>query len=240
MSKLKSASILMTTSNETTALVNTVKQVLSICDSSDICEIILITGDVSTPENLRTVEEICSWDSPVEIRHYRQKRPFVGRAFREGIDEAKGSHFIMMISDEEMEIPAVVRMLEEAKKHPDAVIKTSRWMEGAGFIGYNKIKLLCNRIFQGMMRILFRLKLTDITNCYLITPTELFRSLDFREEKHPFFLEAVLLPVKAKAEVIEIPAKWTCRSDGNSKLAWLRCFSYFKTAFRLRRDFYSD
>ncbi len=237
MSKFESVSILMTTSNETTALVNTLKQVLSICDSSDICEIILITGDVSTPENLRTVEEICSWDSPVEIRHYRQKRPFIGRAFREGIDEAQGSHLIMMVSDGEMEIPAVPRMIAEAKKHPDAIIKTSRWMEGGGFVGYNKIKLVCNMIFQKIMRIVFGLKLTDITNCYQITPTELFRSLDFQEEKHPFFLEAILIPAREKVEIIEIPARWTRRSDGLDKTTLLRCFPYFKTAFRIRKNF---
>ncbi len=237
MSKFESVSLLICTSNETTALVNTVEKVLSVCDNADICEIMIITGDISTPENLRTVDEICSRDWPVKIRHYRQKRPFIGRAFREGIDEAKGSHFIMMVSDEEMEIPAVARMISEAKKHPDAIIKTSRWMEGGGFVGYNRIKLVCNRIFQKIMRIVFGLKLTDITNCYQITPTELFRSLDFKEEKHPFFLEAILIPAGENVEIIEIPAKWTRRSDGLDKTALLRCFPYFKTAFRIRKNF---
>lgn len=237
MSKFESVSILIVTSNETTALIDTVKKVLSDCDKSDICEIMIITGAVSTPENLQTVKEICQWDCGVKIHQYCQKKPFVGMAFREAFSLAKGSHIVMMVSDGEMDVSAVSKMIAEAKKYPQAVIKTSRWIKGGGFIGYNKVKLVCNRIFQEMLRIIFHSKLTDITNCYQISPARLLQSLDFKEEKHPFFLEAVLLPMKENAQIIEIPCKWMRRTDGLDETVLLRCFPYFKTAFRIKKEY---
>ncbi|MBQ3149982.1 MAG: glycosyltransferase family 2 protein [Clostridia bacterium] len=233
----ESVSILIVTSNETTALKETVETILSECDSSDISEIMIITGDISTPENLETVRELCKKDCGVNIHNYHQKKPFVGMAFREAIKLAKGSHMITMVSDGEMDVSAVSRMIAKSKEYPDAIVTTSRWIKGGGFDGYSKVKLLCNRIFQEMLRILFRSKLTDITNCYQISPLKVMQSIDFKEEKHPFFLESVLIPMLQGTEIIEIPCMWKRRTDGLDETVLLRCFPYFRTAFRIKKEY---
>lgn len=237
MPSFESVSILIVTSNETVALVETVERILSDCDTKDICEIMLITGDISTPENLDTVRTLCKKDCGVNIHNYHQKKPFVGMAFREAIALARGSHMITMVSDGEMDVGAVCEMIRMAKAYPEAVVTTSRWIKGGGFEGYSKIKLLCNRIFQEMLRVLFRSKLTDITNCYQISPVSLMQSINFKEEKHPFFLESVLIPMMMGVEIREIPCMWRRRTDGLDETVLLRCFPYFKTAFRIKKEY---
>ena len=112
---------------------------------------------------------------------------------------------------------------------------SSRWIKGGGFEGYSKIKWLCNYFFQKIMGILFRSRNTDMTYGYRIFPTDLMQSIRWEETRHPFFLETALKPLKLGVELIEIPAQWRPRQEGESVNGFFANFAYFKTAFRIRK-----
>ena len=155
----------------------------------------------------------------------------MGGAIREGFEIAKGSHVVLMSSDLETDPNIIQEFIANAKKHPSRIITASRWRKGGGFEKYNKVKLICNLIFERTIGLFYFVNLTDITYAFRIFPTELMRSIEWTELKHPFFLETALKPIRLGVKFIEIPAHWAARTEGVSQNSFFANFKYFKTAW---------
>jgi len=158
----------------------------------------------------------------------------VGGAIREGIDLAKGSHVVMMSSDLETDPHVIRKFIKGAKKYPDRIITATRWRNGGGFENYNKIKLICNLIFERSIGIFYGVGLTDLTYAYRIFPSALMKSIKWEELKHPFFLETALKPLRLGVKFTETPGHWSARTEGQSQNGFFANFKYFKTAFHNR------
>jgi len=227
-------SVIIGTKNETNLLEETVRVICGTCRAADVTEIILVTCAASTPENKRTAEKLRDSAGEIPVVVYEQIRPGVGMACREAFGLARGSHVITMAADCEMDPRAVAVMIERAKELPGSIITTSRRIEGGGFDGYNRVKQTFSFFFQKMLRVVYGTKLTDITNCYQISPTPLMRAINFEEDRHPFFLESNLKPMKLGVHFMEIPCMWRRRNDGNQKISFFHCFTYLRIAFKVR------
>ena len=125
-------------------------------------------------------------------------------------------------------------MIELEKKEPRGIVTTSRWMKGGDFRGYNKVKQVCNAIFQKIMSVLFLTRLSDLTFGFRIFPTALLRAIDWKELRHPFFLETSVVPLRLGVPFVQIPANWKPRPEGESQNSFFANFRYFKTAIRVR------
>ena len=77
-----------------------------------------------------------------------QNLPNLGGAIRNGFDEIKTSHCVMMSSDLETDPHIVKTMIDNIKKKPNSVITANRWSSINNFYGYGKIKILLNLLFQ--------------------------------------------------------------------------------------------
>lgn len=231
----RNTTILLPAMDETYSLEQTVDTIYQTCESEDIAEFIMILCERTTAECRRTAENLVrKYRDKIRMYIHDQKRPFVGGAVQEGFDLAIGSHVVLMSSDLETD-PALVReFIRQAKKEPGKVITASRWIKGGGFKKYNKIKLVCNIIFEKMIAVFFCVKLTDLTYGYRCFPTPLVQSIAWEEQKHPFFLETALKPLRLGAEFIEVPARWTARTEGVSQNTFFANFKYFRTAWRVR------
>ncbi len=227
------ATILLPAMNETYSLRQTVEILLQTCRKQDLAEMIILLSEKSDPACIAVAEQLCR-KYPKKVWIHMQKLPFVGGACREGFALAKGSHVVLMSSDLETDPYTVGRLIRMAKKHPACVVTASRWQKGCRFQGYQKIKLVCNFIFQKMLAVLYGTKLTDLTFAFRIFPTELVKGIRWEELKHPFFLETALKPLRLGVKFIEIPADWTARTEGISQNGFFANFKYIKTAVRIR------
>ena len=181
------ATILIPAMDETYSLEQTVDTVWETCAQEDIAEFIMILCDRTTPECRSTAERLVErYQDKVHIYIHDQTKPFAGGAVQEGFDLAVGSHVVMMASDLETPPQLVQQFIELAKKNPDKVITASRWIKGGGFKNYNKIKLVCNIIFERTIAIFYGVKLTDLTYGYRCLPRGLVQSIAWEELKHPF------------------------------------------------------
>ena len=234
MSSFKNVSVIIAALNETFSLKQTVERILSQCGTKDLCEILIVLAKISTPECVKTAEEIRDMNCGVPVVVYFQKKPFVGPAYQEAFMLAKGSHLVMMSADLETPPECIPHFIEEIKKHPDDIITASRWIKGGSFTGYSKLKWLCNFFFQKMIGILFLSRNTDLTYGFRMFPTELMQKIKWEETKHPFFLETALKPLKLGSRMYEVPAKWEARPEGESVNSFFHNFAYFKTAWRIR------
>lgn len=233
--KFDNVTILLPVMDETYLLKETADTIMSTCAAKDIAEIILLLCDRTT-DDARTVAEglIEEYSDKISIYIHMQNLPFVGGAIREGIDMAKGSHVIIMSSDLETDPALVSVFIEKAKEYPKRIITASRWIKGGGFEGYNKVKLVCNLIFERIIGAFYLSALSDLTFGYRIFPTKLMQSIDWQELKHPFFLETALKPLRLGVKFVEVPAHWVARTEGVSQNPFFANFKYFKTAWNNR------
>ncbi|GHV73883.1 hypothetical protein AGMMS49940_11850 [Spirochaetia bacterium] len=234
MAHFTSVSIILPAINETHSLQKTVDIITATCNTKDICEFFIVLCDKSTPGCVKTAESIRAKVHDIEVIIYYQQRPFVGPAIQEAFELVHGTHVIMMSSDLETDPHIVAEFIELEKEKPDGIVTASRWIKGGGFSDYNGLKYILNYIFQKILTILFPTSCTDLTYAYRIFPTDLMRSINWEETKHPFFLETALKPLRLGVQFTEIPAKWKARIEGESQNTFFANFAYFKTEFHVR------
>lgn len=234
-SQFVNVTILLPAINETYSLNETVDTIVDTCNINDLKEIIIILCNKTTVDCRKAANRsVHKYEGVLPIYIYEQVKPYVGSAIQEGFDLAKGSHVILMSSDLETPPKLVSKFIEISKVNSEKVITATRWSKEGTFLGYNKIKLVCNFVFQHMISFLFLTKLTDLTYAYRIFPTNLVQGIQWEESKHPFFLETALKPMRLGIKFIEIPAKWEARTEGSSQNDFWANFAYFKTAWHVR------
>ncbi len=235
MIKFENVSIIIPAINETYLLERTFEIISATCDKSDIKEIILVLCEKTLDECKATADKCVQKYPDFDVKIYYQKKPYLGNAYREAIDFAKGSHVIMAAADMDMDPRVIHKFIEKSKLNPQKIIVATRWMKGGGFHGYNYIKLVLNFIFQNMLKVLFKTKLCDMTYGFRLYPTKLMQAIDWEEERHPFVLETCLKTVRLGMEFEQVPAVWRKRTEGDSQISFFKCFSYFGTVYKSRK-----
>ena len=212
----KNASFLVMATDETDALIRTVETLMDFCDDGDIDKYLIVYPKNVSPDTAKTIKML-EEKYPEKVEGLLQTRPGIGGAIKDGMDYATSSHVIFMVADLAIELAAIPKIIEKAKEHPNAVVKTSRWMEGGGFFGcYSPVRKFFNRIAQSFLRVLFHTKLTDITSPCQVMPTKICRTWNMKENGFPMLLEMVIVPLRLGDEIIELPSKAYGREEGKS------------------------
>ncbi len=231
----ENVTILLPAMDETYSLKQTVDIIAGTNEREDIEEFILLLCDKTTKEARDTAEAlVLQYKDRIPVYIHNQELPFVGGAIREGISLAKGSHVVMMSSDLETDPHVIRTFIRNAKKHPNRIITATRWKKGGGFEHYNKVKLICNLIFERAIGLFYLTFLSDLTYAYRIFPTDLMKRIRWEELRHPFFLETALKPLRLGVKFIEVPAHWAARTEGESQNSFFANFRYFRTAWHNR------
>lgn len=228
----ESASVILPVMNETHSLLKTIEIIERDC-APDVREYVIVVCKRTTPESIRICEEVRDRDPDRFVLHY-QGLPFLGGAIREAFDLARGSHVVMMASDLETDPNDVKALIAAAREKPEGIATASRWIKGGDFVGYNRLKLVLNLVFQKFFSALFLTRLTDMTYGYRIFPARLVKSIEWEELKHPFLFETLIKPLRLGVPIREIPSKWSARTEGESQNTFMRNFDYFRTGLYVR------
>lgn len=234
MAEFTNVSIVLPAINETASFQKTVDVIMDTCDKKDLAELFIVLCAKTTPETVAVAERIKESGLGIPVTVYFQQKPFIGGAMQEAFERVVGSHVVMMSTDLETPPELIKQFIQLEKENPTGIVTASRWIRGGGFSGYSRVKVACNWLFQTGIGLLFGCKNTDLTYAYRIFPTELMQSIRWEEQKHPFFLETALKPLRLGVTLTEIPAHWTARTEGESQNSFFQNFAYFKTAFRIR------
>jgi glycosyltransferase involved in cell wall biosynthesis len=225
-----SVTIILPAIDETWSLRETLTRIES-ANGADVLQYLIVVCRMTTPA-CREVAEALAAELPGRVQLLEQRLPFLGGAVRDGFDAAKGTHVIMMSSDLETDPATVPLLIAESRQHPTAIITATRWKGGTNFEGYDPLKLVLNKIFQGFFALLYRVRLSDLTFAYRIFPADLVRSIRWEELKHPFLFETIVKPLRLGVEVVEVPSTWRVRTEGVSHNTFLTNFFYFRIGLR--------
>ena len=228
-----SVTVLIGVTNEDFSLRTTVHTVMRNCRSEDIGRILIVRSKNAAPQCIAAIAEL-EQAYPWKVFGMVQERPLVGGAVRDGFDTAQTSHILLLPGDLAIDLNAVPLLIKAEKNDPEGIVKTSRWLCKNAFVGYAHGRKILNACAQVFLRILFRTRLTDLTNAVQIMPTSLYKAIDWKELGFPFLLEMVLCPLRLGVRISEIPADCRGREEGASNNSFKQTASYLKTAIRIR------
>jgi glycosyltransferase involved in cell wall biosynthesis len=229
-------SVVVTVYTETVSVIETVERLLSSDTDGVLREIILVIAPKASAETKEICQELTQRFDIVKA-HIQQSGPGVGRALREGMLMACEERVAIMSGDLETEPEAVSRMYRKMQETGADVVVGSRWLKGGGFHNYDRIKLVCNWMFQKIFGAIYRTRINDLTYGFKLLHSKVIRSIDWESTHHTIFIETTVKPLLMGYRVEQVPTVWIGRREGESVNTFFRNFEYVKLALRVKRDF---
>ena len=177
---------------------------------------IIFIDDFSTDNTTDVINEVIK--TKPQIRICNNKKKGLGGAITEGINNATGEVICIMMSDLSDGIDDLEKYYNIIKGENIDAVFGSRFIEGSKIIGYPKKKLILNRIFNIVTKLLFISDYNDFTNAFKIyKKSALLKTFPLVSESFNVFLELPLKIISRKMKYKIIPISWTNRKKGSSK-----------------------
>lgn len=140
-----------------------------------------------------------------------------GMAVRTGIAAATGDLLTFMDADGSYD-PAALRVMLARIAAGDEIVFCSRYLPAAGSDDDTVIRRAGNLLFTWMLRLLFRVRLTDALFFYALGERRVFESLDLRAHGFALCVEVPVKVHRARFRYSEIPSRERRRVAGESKV----------------------
>lgn len=227
--------IILPTLDEGPLLRQTVNASFSFLSSYDASALIITSARLTTSETHAVIEEL-KISYPGRIESFDQARPGLGSAAREALQRVQGDAVIFMAADMETPPEALPAMMSTLEQGYD-IVATNRWCHGITFNGYHPVKLLLAFIFQQLFRVFYLTHVRDLTYGYRAYRLSVVKDICWEEERHPFFFEAILKPIRLGYTIGEVDVPWDTFSSRKASIGRakpLDLFSYVRTGLRIR------
>jgi len=177
---------------------------------------IIFINDFSTDNTAQIIEEIIK--NKIQIKLHNNKRKGLGGAITEGINKASGEAVCIMMSDLSDNIDDFKKYYDIIKNQQIDAVFGSRFIQGSRIIDYPRKKLILNRIFNIITKLLFISDYNDFTNAFKIyKKSALLKTFPLVSESFNIFLEMPLKIISRRMKYKIIPISWTNRKEGDSK-----------------------
>ena len=227
----ESLTVIIPAANETDTLIETVNGVLQSETYGDISEIILFLKS-DRCQSYPVATEIIQKSNSNKIRISIQKTATFDTAFEEIPFLVKSSHFLILVSDGEMDPHTIDALVRIAKEKPESIVCGSKWHKDSVVENSSFIRMLGSKFINKFAAFVFGVKATDIFSIFQIYPLELYKKLNAS------ISEYTLKPLRTGVEYIEIP---TCykkeegrKSNLNIKGLLKLALMYISGIFRVR------
>ena len=178
-------------------------------------EIVLI-NDFSTDNTFLVLKKLI--ENKNQFKLYNNKKKGLGVAITEGINNSSGELICIMMSDLSDDIEDFKKYYNLIKEEGVDAIFGSRFIRGSKITDYPKKKLILNRIFNIVTKILFISDYNDFTNAFKIYKKEaILKTFPLVSESFNIFLELPLKIISRRMKYKIIPISWTNRKEGDSK-----------------------
>ena len=224
-------SIIITAMNEVESLRSTVRGVVDGISGDDF-EILISTSSSATNQCLKTIYELK--DSIPRLRIVRQERPYVAGAILDAVDFCNSEALIFMAADGETDPRFLSRIIKSYEERDLDMVATTRWTKGGDFGDYRDSKKLFNGLAQLMCKALYGNFISDWTYGFRLCRRSALLSCNFKELRHPWFLEQALIASRKKWRVDEVGVTWTKRVEGETFIRARDFIGYLRPIIRVR------
>jgi len=186
-----------------------------------IHEIILV-NDGSTDRTANVMAELAQGNDRIRTLH-RGPPNGVGRAIADGISRARGRYLLTMDCDFAHLLPEFRDVLDAAVDGYDVVVG-SRFSRHSVLLNYPFWKIVANRGFHLLARLLLWQKFRDLTNNLKLMRRDVVIDLQLGEPGFAVNAETGLQPLMLGYSIREVPISWINRSPemGSSSFRLIR------------------
>ncbi len=203
---------------------------------------LIVVDDGSTD---RTAEVLAQWEGhPQVVLLQHSENRGKGAAIRTGLEHARGRFTLIQDADLEYDPADYPRLLEPLLSGKAAVVYGSRRL-GQKVLGCNQspkqdvrqrvgvskwaqyCRELVNPFYHGvtllniMVRLLYRVKITDEATCYKLFPTEVLRAMELECQRFEFCPEVTAKAARLGLRIVEVPIHYSPRSlREGKKIGW--------------------
>ena len=198
----------------------TIEPLLDAVAAAPCIKQIVVVDDGSTDGTAAAIERWmlrCGGD--VELIRHRVNRG-KGAAIRTGLDRARGE--VVLIQDADLEYdpgdyPTLIGPILSGRAE---VVFGSRYLRPGNPLPWTANRL-CVHLLNGIVRVLYRRRITDEATCYKALRVELLRRMDLRCERFEFCPEVTAKACLLGVRIVEVPVRYSPRSrlDGK-KIRW--------------------
>ncbi|MCW3091606.1 MAG: glycosyltransferase [Ferruginibacter sp.] len=174
-----------------------------------IYEIILV-DDNSTDDTKAVITNLAT-EFPVIRPFFRTPPNGVGRAIIDGYKFAKGEYILSMDCDFQHLLPEFRDLFDAAVKGYDVVVG-SRFSRFSVLLNYPFQKIVANRAFHFIARVIFFRRIRDLTNNLKLIRREIVESLELSQPGFAINAETGLIPLLMGYKVLEVPISWINRT----------------------------
>ena len=146
------------------------------------------------------------------IRH--QVNRGKGSAVQTALTHLKGDFVVLQDGDLEYNPADYENMLNQLENDSADVVYGSRWLGKTSSLSYHTVG---NRFITWFSNRVTGAALTDMTSCYKMMPTEIFRSLDICSAGFGLEAEITAKVFKKKLRVVEVPISYKRRTKSEGK-----------------------
>lgn len=150
-----------------------------------------------------------------------QKEPGTGAAFLEAMEKVTGD-IVMVFSPDGNSVPEVIPDLVRKMREGYSIAIVSRYLDGAKSYDDDFVTAFGNRMFTGLINILFKVKLTDSLVMYRAFKKPLVRELGIYKKTVSWPTRMLIRAIKKNLPIGEIPGDEPARIGGVRKLRPLR------------------
>lgn len=179
---------------------------------------IVVTNDNSKDNTLKVLEEL-KLKMPTLVFYTNKGPNGFGYAVRYGLERFTGDCVAVMMADLSDSPDDLVMFYRKMLEGNYDCVFGSRWIKGGKVYDYPLPKKIMNRIFNTIVRLLFRLKYNDATNAFKLYKKETIMGI--KPFLSPHFNLTLELPLKAIVRGYSytvLPNSWRNRKAGESKL----------------------
>jgi dolichol-phosphate mannosyltransferase len=177
---------------------------------ADCVHEIILVNDGSTDGTSVVMAELAKQFERVKPLH-RSPPNGVGRAIAQGLSQASGRYVLSMDCDFEHLLPEFRDLLDGAVEGYDVVIG-SRFSRHSVLLNYPFLKIVANRGFHLLARVLLLRNFRDVTNNLKLMRREVVTDLRLRQPGFAVNAETGLQPLILGYRVKEVPISWINRS----------------------------
>ena len=173
---------------------------------------IILVNDGSTDGTAEVMTKLAAREQRVKALH-RSPPNGVGRALAEGLSQASGRYVLSIDCDFEHLLPEFRDLFNCAVEGYDVVVG-SRFSRHSVLLNYPFFKIVANRGFHLLARILLWRNFRDLTNNLKLMRREVVADLQLRQPGFAVNAETGLQPLIMGYRVKEVPISWINRSPG--------------------------
>jgi glycosyltransferase involved in cell wall biosynthesis len=170
----------------------------------------------------RTPEILAGWgDRPGFLLLCHPRNRGKGAAVRTGLARATGQVTVIQDADLEYDPADLPRLVAPILGGECEAVYGSRYLRAGGSLPWSRFRVAVN-LMNGIVRLLYGVRLTDVNTCYKVLRTDLYKSLDLRCERFEFCAEVTAKLCRRGVRIVELPISYRPRTSAEGKKIRLR------------------